>query len=84
MSIPVNRSACFRPPDRRPLPACYPTTPDHLHLHAFETPFLSWLQRLRFSEGKPWCASYERVESNFCSGEGAQIADDGGDEEKKI
>ncbi|CAM9592600.1 unnamed protein product [Pylaiella littoralis] len=34
---------------------------DHLHLHAFETPFLSWWQELRFSQGKPWCASFERV-----------------------
>ncbi|CAM9498061.1 unnamed protein product, partial [Hapterophycus canaliculatus] len=34
---------------------------DHLHLHAFETPFLSWWHGLRFSEGKPWCASFERV-----------------------
>eukprot|EP00903_Cladosiphon_okamuranus_P009526 g9075.t1 len=40
---------------------------DHLHLHAIETPFLSWWQGLRFSEGKPWCASFEKVKSAFCS-----------------
>eukprot|EP00752_Nemacystus_decipiens_P010230 g9115.t1 len=39
---------------------------DHLHLHALETPFLSWWQGVRFSEGKPWCASFENVKSAFC------------------
>lgn len=39
---------------------------DHLHLHALETPFLSRWQGLRFSEGKPWCASFAVIQANFC------------------
>eukprot|EP00904_Undaria_pinnatifida_P009938 jgi/Undpi1/6074/HiC_scaffold_20.g08559.m1 len=34
---------------------------DHLHLHAIEKPFVSRWQSLRFSEGKPWCAAFEKV-----------------------
>ncbi|CAN0102546.1 unnamed protein product [Ectocarpus sp. 4 AP-2014] len=44
---------------------------DHLHLHALETPYLSWWNGLRFSEGKPWCASFEGVRY-WASGAGAQ------------
>lgn len=47
---------------------------DHLHLHAFEKPFASWVDSKRFSEGKPWCASFEKVKawaaSTVAEGEG--------------
>lgn len=49
---------------------------DHLHLHAIETPFLSWWKGVGFSEGKPWCASFENVKSTFCVAGEKQIVDE--------
>lgn len=82
----VRPSVTFSPPLLLLLPTGPGHNKDHLHLHAIETPFLSWWQGMRFSEGKPWCASFENVKSAFCAGAAAADTEEmkvAGDEEQQ-